>query len=210
MSVSIRTAITGAVVLCLLGALLNFRQKLKIAETNYTALTDSVTVYKNKIGGQTASIATLQLDNATFRKAILQKDAKLKALSSEFARVKSVVKTITNTKLDTIRIAYTDSVPFAFSRNGTLKERWYTLNYASDADGVTITQLEIPDTTMVITGIKKSWFLGKETMVTDVTHANPFVKVKTIQSAEITIPTPWYKKWFVWLAAGIAGGLLLK
>lgn len=210
MKPTIRTALIVAVILSLSAVIFSLRQSLTKAENNYWALNDSVAVYKNKIGGQTSTVATLQLDNAIFRKAILLKNAKLKTLSAEFARLKSVVKTTTNIKLDTIRIAYTDSVPLNFTRSGILKEKWYSLNYTSDANGVLLTQLEIPDTTVIITGIKRSWFLGREKVVTDVTHANPFVKVNTIQSAEINVPTPWYKKWFVWLAAGFAGGMLLK
>lgn len=210
MKPTICAAIIVAVILCLSSVIFSLRQSLTKADKNYIALTDSVSVYKNLIGGQTATIATLQFDNATFRKVILQRDAKLKTLSAEFARLKSVVKTTTNIKLDTIRIAYTDSVPLNFTRSGILKEKWYSLNYTSDENGMLLTQLEIPDTTVIITGIKRSWFLGREKVVTDVTHANPFVKVSTIQSAEINVPTPWYKKWFVWLAAGVAGGMLLK
>lgn len=210
MKPTIRTALIVAFILCLSAVIFSLRQSLTKAENNYGALNDSVAVFKNKIGGQTSTVATLQLDNAIFRKAILQKDAKLKTLSAEFARLKSVVKTTTNIKLDTIRIAYTDSVPLNFNRSGILKEKWYSLNYTSDANGVLFTQLEIPDTTVIITGTKRSWFLGREKVVTDVTHANPFVKVSAVQSAEINVPTPWYKKWFVWLAAGVAGGMLLK
>lgn len=59
------------------------------------------------------------------------------------------------------------------------------------------------------TGTKRKWFLGKETLTTDITSDNPYLKVTEITSAEVTVPTPWYKKWYVWAAVGAAGGFFI-
>ena len=58
--------------------------------------------------------------------------------------------------------------------------------------------------------LSENGFLGKQTITTDIANTNPFISIKNIQSVEITTPEPWYKKWYVWLAGGIAGGVILS
>lgn len=177
---------------------------------NMAALTDSVTHYKNALGTQTASMATLQLSEKQAKDLLLKKDAQLAALVKEFAKIKTVVKYTTVTKYDSIPIVYHDTVPCVFERAGIVEKDWYSFAYKSTQGGVTLLNLTVPDTVTAITGIKRKWFLGKETLTTDITNANPNVTVTSIKAAEIKVPAPVYKKWWVWLAVGLAGGVLIK
>ncbi|MFL9845446.1 DUF6549 family protein [Flavobacterium rhizosphaerae] len=181
-----------------------------MADINLTALNDTVKHYTNKLGTQTASISTLQLDKEQLQDLILSKDVELNELSKEFAKVSSLVKYKTITKYDTIAIIYTDSIPCDFTRLSTVKKEWYGFNYISSQSGFKIDSLTIPNQTTVITGTKRKWFLGKETITTDITNSNPYINVTDIKAAEIVIPVPWYKKWYVWTAAGLALGILSK
>jgi len=174
------------------------------------ALTDSVYYYKNRLGTTTASIATLQLDKKQAKDLLLKKDAELAALANEFARVHAITKYIAVTHIDTITVAYRDTVPCVFERSGEVKDKWYSFNYHSNQNGFTAANFEVPNTATIITGTKRKWFLGKETLTTDITNTNPYIKVTDIKAAEITIPAPIYKKWYVWLAVGIGAGLLAK
>ena len=61
--------------------------------------------------------------------------------------------------------------------------------------------------TTIITGSKRKWFLGKEIYTTDITNSNPHIEITQLKAAEVIIPEPWYKKWYVWFAAGLAGGI---
>ena len=61
--------------------------------------------------------------------------------------------------------------------------------------------------TTVISGFKRKWFLGRQTLVTDVTNTNPYIEVTAIKAAYVIVPEPWYKKWYVWLAAGFVTGI---
>lgn len=180
------------------------------AEANYSALTDTVTHYKNKLGTVTASMGTLQLDNNQVKDLLLKKDSELAALASEFAKLHSVVKYDTDITLPPVSIPFKDSVPCVFSRTDSVKHKWYSFTYDVDQKGLKIDSLIIPNTATVITGTKRKWFLGKETVTTDITNTNPYVKVTGITAAEVVLPVPWYKKWYVWLAAGVVGGFVLS
>jgi hypothetical protein len=178
---------------------------------NAAALTDTVAYFTNKLGTQTASIKTLLADKQQLASLILAKDKQLSALASEFANVHAVVKYKTVTAVDTVYIAYArplDTLP-AFERNGAVFNPWYSFDYKVKNNGLNLANLTMQTETAVITGVKRNWFLGKETLVTDVTNTNPYVTVTNLKAAEVTLPVPWYKKWYVWLAAGAVGGFLM-
>ncbi len=178
--------------------------------TNAAALTDTVKYYTNALGTQTASIKTLQVDKAGLQSLVLDKNKELAALVKEFAKVHSVVKADTELRIDSIPVPYAVPVPCVFERSGRVTDAWYSFGYTSNQNGFKIDSLKVPNSITVITGTKRKWFLGKETVTTDVTSTNPYVKATNIKAAEIVVSVPWYKKWYVWLAAGVAGGFLMK
>lgn len=180
-----------------------------VALKNMQAWNDTLITFENKVGTITASIKTLQVDKSTLKSMVLERDKKLAALAGEFAQVHTVVQTNTVTKIDTIHVVYTEPVTSDFQRSGSVNERWYSFTYQSNENGLRLSNFAVPDTVALITGIKRKWFLGKETLTTDVTHSNPHVTVTGITSAELTVPTPWYKKWYVWMVAGAIGGAFI-
>ena len=180
-----------------------------IYTNNLDALTDTLITFKNKIGTQTASIKTLKYSKQQLQNHLLEKDTELATLAKQFARINSVIKYKTLVKLDTLRVVYHDTVPYVFTRIGTVKQPFYNFTYTSTQDGFLIDSLSILNTATVITGTKRKWFLGAETVITDVTNSNPYITVTGITAAEVVVPNPWYKKWYVWFAAGIAGGYLI-
>jgi len=184
-------------------------QNGKRADSNLAAATDTVKYFKNKLGAVTASKQTLQLNNAQLKNYLLKKDAELAALALEFAKVHSVAKFNTVTTLPGVPIMYRDTIPCQFERTGEVKDKWYSFTYQSNQNGFRIDSLSIPNTATVITGTKRKWFLGKETLTTDITNTNPYFKVDGIIAAEMDIPAKWFRKWWVWFVAGLAGGLFM-
>lgn len=178
------------------------------ADSNLEAITDTVKHFKNKLGTQTASINTLLLDKEQLEVLVLNKDAELAKLAKEFSKINTITKYKTVMQIDTIRIVYKDSVPCVFERSGEVKKDWYSFSYKSDQKRIQIDSLTIPNTTTAITGFKRNWFLGKQTAFTDVTNSNPYIKVTEMKSVTITVPEPWYKKWYVWLGVGLIGGAI--
>jgi len=203
----------GIIVGLVIALLFSFKQCKDVHDNNVAnmaALTDTVQHYTNALGTQTASMTTLELSEKQAKDLLLKKDAELAALSGEFAKVRSITKYVTTTRIDTIAVAFKDTVPCVFSRTDTIKRKWYSFAYEVNQNGFTVDSLQFLNTATVITGVKRKWFLGKETLTTDITNTNPYIKVTDIKAVEITLPTPVYKKWYVWMAVGVAGGLLIK
>jgi len=181
-----------------------------LANVNLEAARDSVVHFKNRLGIETASRKALLLDYGQMENLYLKADAQNRAMAKEFAKVQSVVKVKTVTRIDTVRITFRDSIPCDFERSGRVAEKWFGLKYKVNPHGIILDSLTVPVTATIMTGTKRKWIFGKQTLTTDITIDNPYVKVQGLESAQLAIPDPWYKKWYVWLAAGFAGGLLLK
>lgn len=180
------------------------------ANDNLAAAMDLTRYYKNRLDGETATVKTLQLDKNQLRALVIQKDARINALTKEFANVKTVVQWRGGVRVDSIPVPFAVPVPCDFTRTDTVATKHYSFAYRVNQDGLRVDNIAFPDTVTVITGTKRKWFLGKETLTTDVTHSNPHVKANGITAAELVVVQPWYKKWYVWLAAGAVAGALIK
>ena len=206
-----RIYISVLLIVCLM-LLSQLFQKCKSEEVqlaNIEALNSQTKVYKLKNGQLVTSVENLQYTNSQLKNSLLMKDKKVKELTDKFSHIKSITKYVTNTKFDTIKLVYTDSIPCDFERVGSDLQQWYHIAYKSNQKGVEITELSIPDSVIVATGDKRKWFWGKRTSVTDITHANPFVETESIQHIEVVQPTKWYDSTVLKIAIGFIGGVFL-
>lgn len=188
-----------------------FRKK-DIYNTNLIAFADTVSYYKNVLGNQTATIKTLALQKEQLDKIIIKKDKQLKVLTAEFSSVNSVIKYSTQTKIDTIVTVFknpVDSIP-RFCITGDRFDKWFSFKYKVTNDSLILSSFITHTDAAIITGYKRKWFLGKETLTTDITFSNPYIEVNQLSSAQVSIRQPLYKKWYIWLGMGIVGGLLIK
>ena len=204
------TAIVIVLIVMLFVTVQRCHTNLQNATKNYNALTDSITYFKNRDGTQLASIKTLNVNKAQLQQTLLAKDKQLASFAKQFSQIKTVIKYSQLIKYDTITITYKDTVPCAFDRFGKINTKWYRFNYTTNNKGITIDSLTINTQATVITGFKRSWFLGKETLITTVTNTNPNIAITSLTSAQVIVPVPWYKRWYVWLGAGIVGGMLTQ
>lgn len=201
--------LTLVLAVCLILAVQRCNHVQDMNVVNMNALTDTVKHFTNKLGMQTASIKTLQLDKKQMQDLLLDKDSDLKALASEFSKVHNVTKAEAEIVIQEVPILYRDTIPFNFERVDSVKTDWYKFRYVSNQKGLQIDSLRTWTSLTAITGTQRKWFLGKETVTTDVTFSNPYIKVTELKAAEITLPVPWYKKWYVWAAAGVIGGFVI-
>jgi hypothetical protein len=197
------------VCLILLSQLFQKCQSEKVQLANVEALNSRTEVYKLKNGQLVTSVENLSYTNSQLKNSLLMKDKKVKELINKFSNVKSVTKYVTNTKFDTIKLVYKDSIPCNFEIIGSDLKEWYHIAYKSNQKGVEITELSIPDSVIVATGDKRKWFWGKRTSVTDITHANPFVETESVQHIEVINATKWYDSTIFKLGIGFIGGILL-
>ena len=202
-------AVLLIVCLILLSQLFQKCESEKVQLANVEALNKEANIYKLKNGQLVTSVENLQFTNGQLKNSLLMKDKKVKELINKFSNVKSVTKYVTNTKFDTIKLVYQDSIPCEFERIGSDLKEWYHIAYKSNQKGVEITELSIPDSVIVVTGDKRKWFWGKRTSTTDITHANPFVETESVQHIEVVYPTKWYDSTIFKLGIGFIGGILL-
>jgi competence protein ComGC len=206
-----RIYVVVLLVLCLilLSQLFQKCESEKLQLANIKALNSQTKVYKLKNGQLVTSVENLHYTNSQLKSSLLMKDKNVKELVNKFSNVKSVTKYVTNTKFDTIKLVYKDSIPCNFEKVGSDLKEWYHIAYKSNQKGVEITELSIPDSVIVVTGEKRKWFWGKRTSVTDITHANPFVETESIQHIEIVKPAKWYDSTIFKIGVGFIGGILL-
>ena len=206
-----RIYIVVLLVLCLilLSQLFQKCESEKLQLANIEALNSQTKVYKLKNGQLVTSVENLHYTNSQLKSSLLMKDKNVKELVNKFSNVKSVTKYVTNTKFDTIKLVYQDSIPCNFERVGSDLKEWYHIAYKSNQKGVEITELSIPDSVIIVTGEKRKWFWGKRTSVTDITHANPFVETESIQHIEVVKPAKWYDSTIFKIGVGFIGGILL-
>jgi hypothetical protein len=197
------------VCLLLLSQLFQKCESEKVQLANVEALNKEAKVYKLKNGQLVTSVENLQYTNGQLKNSIIMKDKKVKELTDKFSNVKSITKYVTNTKLDTIKLVYQDSIPCNFERIGSDFQEWYNLAYKSNQKGIEITELSIRDSVIIATGDKRKWFWGKRTSVTDITHANPFVETENVQHIEVVQPAKWYDSTIFKIGLGFIGGVLL-
>jgi cell division protein FtsB len=193
----------------LLCLLFNKCENENLQLANVDALNSQLTTYKLKNGQLVTSAQTLSYTNAQLKNSLLGKDKTLKQVMAKFAKVQSVTKYVTTTKIDTIAITYKDSIPCVFEINDAIFHQWYSLGYNSNQKGITITELSIPDSVAIVTGTKRKWFLGKQTQTIDITHANPFVETETVQHIEVVAKPKWYETTLFKILLGATGGYLL-
>lgn len=182
-------------------------QKVQLA--NIDALNSELTTYQLKNGQLVTSVENLVYTNDQLKNSIIMKDKKVKELTNKFSNVKTVTEFVTNTKFDTITLTYKDSIPCNFEKVDSVLKEWYHIAYKSNQKGITITELSIPDSVIVVSGEKRKWFWGKKTSVTDITHSNPFVETEQIQHIEVKEPAKWYDSSILKIAIGFIGGVLL-
>ena len=197
------------VCLVLFAMLFNKCENDDLQLANVDALNSQLASYKLKNGQLVTSAKTLSYTNAQLKNSLLGKDKTLKEVMAKFAKVQSVTKYVTTTKIDTIAITYTDSIPCIFNKDGAIFDDWYSLGYKSNQKGITITELYIPDSVAIVTGTKRKWFLGKQTQTIDITHTNPFVETEAVQHIEVVAKPKWYETTIFKVGLGFLGGFLL-
>lgn len=195
------------IVLLILAAYsLNKYFELDIQKKNVTSLNSELTQYKLKNGMLVSSVQTLQYDKKQLKKFVIDKDKTVKELSKRFSEVTSVTKVIERIQIDSVAVPYKDTVAFVFQRTGFKQGDGYSFDYDSNQKGIEISNLIIPDTTTIVSGVKKKWFWGKETYTVDLVHSNKHVKTLGIKHYEII---PEKKKFYQTNAFKIGvGGLI--
>lgn len=169
----------------LLGVLLSKCENEKKQLANVKALTSELSSYKLKNGQLVVSAEALVYTNKELEQKVLAKDTQLQEMAKKFSTIKAVTKYVNKIRIDTINVVYKDSVPCVFEKTGSVATKDYSLNYKTNQAGLSISDLSIENNVSIITGIKRKWFLGKETQTVSVTNSNSLIKMESLQNIEI-------------------------
>lgn len=156
------------------------------------------------------STLTLQANNKKQAMQLIGKTILLEDLTSKFSNVKEVIVYRESLKKDTIRVKYTDSIPFEYYRKGKIQEKYFSFNYESSNNGFEIQNLQIPNEVNIVAGYKRKWLFGPKTIVLDITNTNPNIITEKVQHVEIAEKKPWYKTDIVKILLGFGIGLSVK
>lgn len=180
-----------------------------VLANNLSTEKSSVKYYKNKLGGVTASNEVLRYEKKFLKQMVIDKDDSLKKLASEFSKVKTITKWKTHLIIDSINVPFEVKVPCDFTRKGKKENQWYSFDYKVNQNGIQVDSLKIPNETFSITGVKRKWFWGRETITTDITHSNPNIVTEDLKSYEYVEKKKWYNTTLFKVTIGAVAGFLI-
>ena len=206
---NLKNYVIAALVIALLLTLHQCHQNRRLATTQIEVLLDTTKQFENRIGSITATKNVLQLEKKQLKELVYSKDDTLNSLRKEFSKVKQIIKTQTITIIDSIPVPFEVRVPCDFERKGTHLDKWLQFDYAVNQSGFQISEFTIPNTQTTITGFKRKWFLGRQTLTTDITHTNPHITTTNVQTIQVVVPKRFYDTRLFNITLGVVGGFLL-
>lgn len=187
-------------VLVLLSLLVSKCEHEKVLNGNLDSFKVQMESYKLKDG---------KLVNTT-KTVTYEKVPEKSELTKQFTKVKTIIKVVEKIHIDTVNMVYHDTVPFNFERKGAIVTKDYSLDYKSTHKGVTIANLSVKDSLEIVTGMKRKWFLGKETYTIDAAHSNKAVETIGLQHIEIKTKKRFYETTVFKVGVGILIGVAIK
>lgn len=165
---------------------INASQYEKRVEKNLTAQKDEISSYKLKNGQQVATIKSLEVSQNELKKQLWVKDDSLSLMIKEFKNVKAAVVVDTKVVIDSVPVPYEVPVPCEFYREFTFNDPNYSFRGVSSHLGITLKDLQIPNTMRLVLGEKRNFF--KTTITADVTNSNLLIQTTGITSQVTTVP----------------------
>lgn len=174
---------------------------------NYLAsLNDSITFLKAGVARKGAVLVSedffksIVKENNGLKKAL--KDAETKAKN-----VRTVTTVVTNTKIDTITIRLTDTLPGNFKPVPFVADnQFYNIAGIVSKTSISFNKISFPDSLYVITANKKHFFKKNEFLVS-IGHSNKYVKTIGLTNLTISENKKWYNSsWLKFGVGFVAGG----
>ena len=133
-------------------------------------------------------------------------------------KIKSKVRIVTNTKIDTIFIPYnrvvidsSSSEPIQFRNYFDYQEPkgWYSLSGYASQLGIGIDSLRVKNDYSIYIADKKLNIFGKSNPEVLLLNQHPSTATIQMQNVVITVYRPFYQKNTFWAGVGFVGGFLL-
>lgn len=204
----IRNWIFLLIVLSLIVSNTYLSKKVEKERENIEILTKKVEFYTLKDGTKVASVKKIEASKAKIKEIVKKSDKKTQILAKKFDKIDKISKTEQVVLIDSIKIPLNDTISSV--KMGEKIDPNFSFSYKITNKSLEITNFMLKDTLTKIGGIKKSWFLGKETSIVDEIHSNKYVN--TSNSTEIVLKKPkkWYESKLLWFAAGAITVIAIK
>ena len=183
------------------------------------ALQSDASVYKLKNGQLVVSQKTATLEIKQLKENVLLKDNQLKEMSKKFSKVTNVQTIKIKTTIPKIDIAFEKPISktevdtitneLKFERTGVVFKEWYSLGYNVTQDSLEIEPFNTWTEIKRVDGFKRKWFLGKQTLTSDITLTNPFIEISEVKTYNVAIPKAWHETRAFNIGVGLISGYLL-
>ena len=185
------------------------QRNLNLEKRKNIDLEMSIESYKLKDGTQVSSTIIKEVTAKEIKEVIKKSSKQTKLLSKQFKEVKELSASHQVAQIDTIKVTFTDTITKI--KQGEKIGIGYSFSYRVTPEDLSIYNLKIPDTITRISGVKRKWFLGRETHTIDVIHSNPNIITYGSNSFELKPKKPWYKTNLFFFSVGvISAGYILK
>ena len=148
----------------------------------------------------------------------INKNEDLKKEVKKFKKISSITKSNTKTVIDTIKVAFLDTIRVDsngyFTKDIKIDSTYYQMDFRVDNSSFHLNHLEIPNEQTIIIGdkkIKNIMGISKGTEYTiDVTNSNPYVQTLNMQNFTIKDEKKWYEtKTFHTMGGMVVGGYIV-
>ena len=165
-------------------------QKADSLQSAQEFLNDTIAYYQNEIGQQVAEKKAIQGDKQTLEILLskhVDSTGQLKSLVKNFRNINTAVNITQNTRIDTITIPYQVPVPVDFTREFSKESDYYSITGTSNQNGVTLSEIKIPNTLSFAIGKKKSGFFKSEYRI-EAVNSNPYIQTTGLDSYTLDVP----------------------
>jgi uncharacterized protein YxjI len=199
------------IILLLVFTNINFKVHENKAKLDLIELQGNFKNYKLKDGTLVASSEVKKLEANRLKKLIKTSPTKTKLLAKNFQRVEAYSVEESIAKYDSIQVTHTDTLSKIgpFIQEGFKKGIGYSFNYKNTEKSLLLTDLTMYDTVTRIKGVKRRWFLGRETYTVDEIHSNPHIVVTGGKNFEIKPTKHWYTSNTMIFVVGFATGVYI-
>jgi hypothetical protein len=137
---------------------------------------------------------------------------------NKLKKIKSKVKIVTQTKVDTVYIEYYKTVidslnekPFDYKNYFDYKEPkgWYSISGYATNLGIGIDSLRIKNDFSIYIADKKLNIFGKSNPEVILLNKNPYTETIKMHNIVIRYEQPFYNNKYLWAGLGFVGGVLL-
>lgn len=196
------------IVLILVGMNTFLSKKVEQQRENIELLTKNIKKYELKDGTKVVSIEKIEVSEQKIKEIAKKSDKKAQILAKKFNKIDKISKTEQVVKIDSIKIVLNDTI--SAIKVGEKIDPNFSFSYKITNKSLEITNFTLKDTLTKIGGIKRSWFLGKETNTIDEIHSNKYVVTNNTTEIVSKQSKKWYESKILWFALGAVTVIAIK